>query len=617
MIVKMSKYQFVLFAGECSGFIEKLRGLGMVDITTSGWEPSMEDRDLILLAEAHAKAETMAREFMMTPKFDRAAQPFESAEEAFLEYCKVSEKLSGYDAEIEQLTKMREEAEPWGEFTSGEMHKLQRDGILLHFFIALESAYELILEERGADLVISPISRADGKVYFVVVTREDEKCDLNIDAQLLKPLTMSADEADAAIEQIEELRETYNGSISRIAVSMSKIKEGRAKAVSKLLTSKISTSAESAAEGQLLVMEGWAEQANEAAVDRLLDRQSGLVYFKSQPTPEDNTPVKLKNNSYSRLFELVGNLYAIPKYGTVDLTPFFAPFYMLFFAICLCDAGYGALIFMGGLYMIKKGDKMKQAGWFTAVCGFTAVIFGFLANAFFGMEISSLPLFADFPFINFQKDFFGASMAIGIVQILFGMIINMSVKARSFGFRYALGTLGWFLIVASSVASAVISNFGVEGFGFDSIPYYSALGLGAVLLLFFNSPGKNIFSNIASGLWATYDNITGLLGDVLSYVRLFAIGLSGGVLALVFNNLAIGMTGLDESWDTMGIGSLIIKILCAAIILLLGHGISIFMSTISSFVHPMRLTFVEFYKNAGFEMGTRKFEPLDKEEKLK
>ena len=115
-------------------------------------------------------------------------------------------------------------------------------------------------------------------------------------------------------------------------------------------------------------------------------------------------------------------------------------------------------------------------------------------------------------------------------------------------------------------------------------------------------------------MWNTYNNITGLLSDVLSYIRLFAIGLSGGVLALVFNSLALGMTGLENGIDGQAWWVVALKIVGASAIILIGHGINLFMSAISSFVHPMRLTFVEFYKNAGFEMASREFEPLKKTE---
>ena len=122
-------------------------------------------------------------------------------------------------------------------------------------------------------------------------------------------------------------------------------------------------------------------------------------------------------------------------------------------------------------------------------------------------------------------------------------------------------------------------------------------------MLFFNSPGKNPLLNFGLGLWDTYNNLTGILSDVLSYIRLFAIGLSGGILAMVFNQLAVGM-----SPDIP-----VVKQLVMLLILLLGHGINLFMCVLSSVVHPLRLTFVEFYKNAGFEAATRVFTPLKNE----
>ena len=142
----------------------------------------------------------------------------------------------------------------------------------------------------------------------------------------------------------------------------------------------------------------------------------------------------------------------------------------------------------------------------------------------------------------------------------------------------------------------------IPGFTTSSVAFYVVLGIGAVLMLFFNTPGRNPLLNLGSGVWNFYNNLTGLLSDVLSYIRLFAIGLSGGILATVFNDLAQGL-----SPDIP-----VVKVVVMVLILLVGHGINLFMSAISSFVHPMRLTFVEFYKNAGFEMALRPFDPLRK-----
>jgi len=124
----------------------------------------------------------------------------------------------------------------------------------------------------------------------------------------------------------------------------------------------------------------------------------------------------------------------------------------------------------------------------------------------------------------------------------------------------------------------------------------------AILFLFFNSPGKNLFLNFGLGLYDIYNMATGLLGDVLSYVRLFALGLSGGILASVFNSLATGMSPKDS----------IIGPLVTIVIFVIGHAINIFMDTLGAVVHPMRLTFVEFYKNAEFTGGGKKYNPFRK-----
>jgi V/A-type H+-transporting ATPase subunit I len=138
------------------------------------------------------------------------------------------------------------------------------------------------------------------------------------------------------------------------------------------------------------------------------------------------------------------------------------------------------------------------------------------------------------------------------------------------------------------------------------------MGVGALLMLVLNNVKRNPIINIGAGLWDAYNNITGLLSDVLSYIRLFAIGLSGGVLAQVFNSLAKGLSGLDGIAADAPWTAYIGPVIGAAVILIIGHAINLFMSAISSFVHPMRLTFVEFYKNAGFEMSQRTFDPIRK-----
>ena len=610
MIARMSKYDLVLLAAQSDDFIERLRGLGLVDITAAGWEPSEEDRQLLLDIEGHAKAAEFVRAFREdADRFRPDAEPFATGEEAYAHYSAAQQQAAALNAEIGRLEKAADELRPWGEFSVERVRALAAQGIVLRYFFAPANNYDKAEAEWSARHTLSLINRTDATAYFVVVTAPGEE--VAIDAQELKAPTMDIREAERRLAEAQEGLAALDAEFARVAVSEELPAQHAASLKERLQRVRVKATAQQAADGALVVMEGWAETETSKRVDALLDAYPDVVYIKSDPTPEDDTPVQLRNGWFARIFEMVGDMYARPKYGTVDLTPYFAPFYMLFFGICLNDAGYGLVLLAMGLWMLLKNPKpgmMRRAAWFATMCAGATVAFGLFSGSFFGMSLQEW--FPSVPFFDFQGKFFSWALAIGVVQILFGMAINVFTITRSYGFKYALGPLGWLVILlAGSVAAGLPMldpAWTIPGFTASSPAFYAALGAGAFLMLLLNTPGKfhNPLVNIGSGLWNLYNNLTGLLSDVLSYIRLFAIGLSGGVLALVFNSLAAGFVPEGAGWG--------VRLLIMIPILLVGHGINLFMSTISSFVHPMRLTFVEFYKNAGFEMASRSFDPIRK-----
>ncbi len=620
MIVKMSRYDFVLLAAQSNDFVARLRELGLVDITTTGWEPKEQDRQLVSDIDRCRKAVEQLNEFAESEQMQQDAKPYPTGEEAFDAYTDVMQRKSALLGDVARLEKLSEELEPWGEFSVEFRDKLVAQGVVLRYFIASTGDFDENVAAWGENHTLVEISRSSTSVYFVVVAKADEE--VALDAQEIKMPAMDYRASKAEAESASQQAEALNAELSRCAKSVELIEKELSKLTHRLQEVKIRGTAEEAADGSLVVMEGWAEADRSKEVDALLEEYPNVVYIKSNPTEKDDTPVKLKNNRFARLFELIGGMYALPKYGTLDLTPFFAPFYMLFFAICLNDAGYGAILFALGLALFLKGGKsMRQAASLTMICGGATTLFGLYTGSLFGMSIPDMlgyESIAESPFLDFQNQFFTLALALGVVQILFGMFLNICFKARYFGITSVFAQLGWFIILLSACLAGGLQMLNpawvIPGFTTSSTAFYVALGIGAVLMLFLSDVKRNPIINFAGGLWDTYNNITGLLSDVLSYIRLFAIGLSGGVLAQVFNSLALGLTGLSEGIGDFGVGT-IFQILGATVILLIGHGINLFMSSISSFVHPMRLTFVEFYKNAGFEMTTRAFEPLKNDEK--
>ncbi len=619
MIVKMSRYDFVLLSAQSDDFVARLRELGLVDITTTGWEPREQDRQLVSDIEHHRKAVDMLQEFAQSENMQQV-EAYPSGAEAFEAYVEAAQRKATLMGEVARLDKLSEELEPWGEFSAESREQLAEGGVMLRYFTTQTTTFDENLAAWGEQYTLAEINRTPSTVYFVVVATADEEIMLDAQEVRVPMMDYRAAKADADENRLQIQQLDYE--FSRCAASLESIKAELAALTCRLQNVKIRGTAEEAADGELMVMEGWAEADKSAEVDKLLDEYPDVIYLKSNPTEQDDTPVKLKNNRFARLFELIGGMYALPKYGTLDLTPFFAPFYMLFFAICLNDAGYGAILFALGLGLfLKGGQAMRQAATLTMVCGGATTLFGFYSGSLFGLSIPDMlgyESIAESPFLDFQNDFFSLALALGVVQILFGMFLNICFKARYFGITSVFAQLGWFIVLFAACLAGGLpmlnENWVIPFFTTSSPAFYAALAVGAVMMLFLSDIKRNPLINFASGLWDVYNNITGLLSDVLSYIRLFAIGLSGGVLAQVFNSLALGLTGLDAGIEQFGLGT-IFQILGATAILLVGHGINLFMSSISSFVHPMRLTFVEFYKNAGFEMGTRSFEPLTNNEK--
>lgn len=611
MISKMIRYDIVLYAGEQERFINELRELGLVDITTSGWEPSENDRSVLLSIEAHNKAVEYLKDFSKSSEYDANAQLFANGEEAYEAYVAAREERTRLQQEMARLQKLADDIAPWGRYSEEDITKLAERGVTLRYFTTQPSVFDKMLDEWSETMTISEIARTQSTVYFVVVATDSSA--VVVDGQEVRLPSKDSEALKAEIAELAQANKALDATFSRAAASVELIEDSAATIKEQLQGLKVDATAQREADGELIVLEGWAEADTAEKVDKMLEEYPNLVYMKRDATIDDEAPVKLKNNKFAKLFELIGAMYALPKYGTLDLTPIFGPFYMLFFAICLCDAGYGLVLLALGLTLLwKGGEKLRQAAWLSVVCASATVAFGFYANSFFGLAISDYaPVIK---FLDFQNQFFSISLAIGVFQILVGMAINIYMQAKLFGFTSTFGLLGWFIILLSGSLAIGLPMFGlaIPGFDASSPVFYALVGIGAVLMLLLNNIKRNPLINIGAGLWDTYNNITGLLSDVLSYIRLFAIGLSGGVLAQVFNSLALGLSGLDAGIDGSPWYVVAIQIVAASAILLIGHGINLFMSAISSFVHPMRLTFVEFYKNAGFEMGQRSFDPVRK-----
>ena len=236
-----------------------------------------------------------------------------------------------------------------------------------------------------------------------------------------------------------------------------------------------------------------------------------------------------------------------------------------------------------------------------AVLGGATIVCGVIGGTLFGVDLIEVQwawLTSYKQFMIDSDQLFNLALILGGVQIIFAMFVKAFGAIRRYGFLYSLETWGWLILILG--LGGLYLAFGAEMFSIAPYLCYTVLGVAGLFIFILNTPGRNPLINFGAGLWNTYNMVTGLLGDLLSYIRLFALGICSGVMGFVFNDLAMQLSGNIP----------VISQLVMLIILLLGHSLNIFMSALGSFVHPMRLTFVEFYKNAGFEGGGKKYNPL-------
>jgi len=356
------------------------------------------------------------------------------------------------------------------------------------------------------------------------------------------------------------------------------------------------------AEEKIMLLEGWVPKTSVEQVNKYLEDKS-VVYLENKPEEEDEPPILLKNNWFSRLFEPIGRMFMFPTYAEMDLTPFFAPFFMLFFGFCLGDAGYGVVLFLGAtLYKFKAKKELKPIltlGQFLAVA---TVIFGILSGTIFGMNLieeESQILDQEMKKKLFDPDeMFIFALILGAIQIVFGMIIRVFNITKQKSFFHAINTIGWLVLIFGGVSVFALKHF--EYINGWTPHIYPVLGVAGILILFFNN--KNPLLSFGSGLYNVYNTVTGIMGDLLSYIRLFALGLSSAILGYVFNDLALQLLNMPP----------VIGHLFFVILLLFGHTLNLLLASLGAFVHPMRLTFVEFYKNTGFVGGGKEYKPFKK-----
>ena len=567
MIEKMTRYGFILCSGDRDAFIASLKELGVVDIRRSA--AAVDEESEAMIADIEASRALVKR--------------LENG---------TDEKLSVLRSEKNDLELELKDISVWGDY---DREKLEAAAGRTRFYRVQIKAFK---QEWENDYPLFVIENDSRNVWFVLLG-DDEFPEKEIarpehSVSELEALISGKDaEISARLEEIEEQKKGLPALKDELAAKMERLNlylAGKAGA--------------EAADGTLAVYEGFAPTKEDSVLKEAFDRMD--CYWTSEAaTLEDEPPISLKNNWFTKMFQPLTDMYGRPAYDGFDPTPYISIFFLLFFAMCMGDLGYGLILIIAGLFL-RKSASFRDLAPLVTTLGIGTVVVGFFFHTFFSVDFSEWSIIPGWmKSIMVPKELAGydgtmiLSLIVGIIHLCLAMIVKTVYATRNKGFLNSLGVWGWTLLIVGGVVVALISLAGVIDKSVTKIIVIALGSLSALGIFLFNDLGRNPLANIGSGLWETYNTATGLLGDVLSYLRLYALGLAGAMLGYAFNILA-GMALGDG-----GIGWIPF-----VLIVIIGHTLNLAMAALGAFVHPLRLNFLEFFKNSGYEGSGRKYNPI-------
>ena len=582
MITQMKKYTFLVFHREYEAFLEQLRDLGVVHVT----EKAAGMADDAHLQELLVKSDN-------TRKLIAQGAP----DQLLNEKAALEQRIAATQKEADKMA-------VWGDFSAERMEQLKAAGYNLRYFSCpkknFDEQFGIIVAEQGST------------VYFVQVNNDGEAPE-GCQEQYLNQ--KSAADLQKDVEGLNGLLVAQNARIELWAKENIPALEKELKQLQEQIDWKrVTLNTESEADGSLKILEGFCPIDQVPALDAVLEKQE-VYYQVEDPTAEDNTPIKLRNNKFTQLFESLTGMYGWPNYGEFDPTPILAPFFLLFFAMCMGDCGYGILLMIIGVLIAKKKLNIEMfdgLGPIITVLGIGTTVVGFFLGTFMGIDLYNaewMPQALKSVMIKGEVMDYDIQMVlalcIGVFHICLAMVVKAICYTKQFGFKENIATWGWTLLIVGGLLVAILGMTVLPAAVFKwaiiAVGTVSALGI-----YIFNTPGRNPLINIGAGLWDTYNMATGILGDVLSYIRLYALGLAGGMLGAAFNNLGLMVMGGSVE------GAIWFQWIPFVLILVLGHVLNLAMSALGAFVHPLRLSFVEYFKNAGYEGKGTLYKPFKK-----
>ena len=369
----------------------------------------------------------------------------------------------------------------------------------------------------------------------------------------------------------------------------------------------------------VVLLEGWMPAEREEELSRVFEDYT-CAYETRDPTEEEypDVPVKLKNNRVTDGLNMVTNMYSLPAYGTVDPNPLMAPFFIVFFGLMFADIGYGILMIIAALFALAKIKPQEGSLSFCRLLlwgGIATTIAGFMTGSLFSDAPKQIydvvcaskgiePTWQGLPRLFSPTEdsilVLVGSLILGWLHLNTGMVVSFVEKWKHGNKADAIWEEGslWVLLIGAVIFA--LKKLNVLP-GIPDVVAMGALIIGVVMLLFGAGRNAKGFGKVTAAFGCIYNTATGWFGDILSYSRIMALMLAGGVVGQVFNTVAI-MPAKNG-----GINA--VTVIAFVVIFLLGHAMNFGLNLLGCYVHDLRLQCLEFFGKF-YQDGGKPFKPL-------
>jgi len=590
MIVPMKRISILCLSRDAEDAISKLRSMGVLHVEHAQ-EPKGEDLsglldDLSLVKEALAIISE--KEFLEHGCEDKGGVPsdWRAVARRIIADRKRFDQLNDYSRSLRASIVQWQE---WGDFEPSEIEELAAKNIFLRLYAIPEKE----LSKLPGDAVVRVLSTRAGTAYCCIVSRE--KTDIPF-KELVLPRSSLTDMGTRLMEDKKTILAVqndirkwscYRGSFLNIALAFEKELEFH-EAIRGMGNV-----------GELAYVNGFIPfDSEDDILEKAKKEQWGILI--TEPLPDEQVPTLIRNPKWVSILQpLIKLLEILPGYTELDTSPIFLIFFSLFFGIIIGDAGYGLLYLLITVLLQRKfGANMPDKRIFSLmyVLSLCAIAWGVLTGTFFGQAwLVTTGIKALVPVLNDPVFVQSMCFLIGATHLSLAHAWRFIVQLPSLT---ALAELGWISILWAAFFLVKMLLLGAE---FPFFGKYMIIG-GISLVVLFSCPRRNFLLTIAAGLGNIALSIMNSFGDIVSYVRLFAVGLAGVAISDAFNSMAQGAAG-----------SGMFGFIAAGLILLAGHTLNFVLSPMSVLVHGVRLNVLEFSGHAGVTWSGMAYKPLKKE----